>query len=507
MRESTWWLLWLAVCSCVAACGGKAHPARVPAPDGGLVIENVTVISSERAQPLANAFVVIRDGRVAAIGSGRTAVRHGRRIDGRGGFLIPGLIDSHVHIGNLGPLGDDGVRAHPELLPAYRTQLPRAYLAFGFTTLVDLDVRPNDLEWYQATKVHPHLHHCGRAVRIAGGYMAQRAPATAAQADEANLVSEPGRAETWPPALDPRDYTPARAVERVARVGGICVKTFVEPGFGGFAHWPVPRAETLRELGAEARRRGLVFLVHANAVESWAAALDARADVIAHGLWHWPGAPLATTPPPAAREVIEAAARTGTWVQPTLRTVFGGQSIFDDALMSDPRFAGAVPRRVTAYLAGEEGQAARRLIADEYRQAIAAVLGPTPPDAATAMAVGPARAMATLRLMVDAKVKLLFGTDTSAAEGIGNPPGLNGRLELGHMAAAGVPLAGILRAATLDNAAVFGLTDRGTVEVGKTADLLLLRANPLQTVEAYDEIDTVFLSGEPIARPALMPQD
>jgi imidazolonepropionase-like amidohydrolase len=71
---------------------------------------------------------------------------------------------------------------------------------------------------------------------------------------------------------------------------------------------------------------------------------------------------------------------------------------------------------------------------------------------------------------------------------------------------AGVPLSRILRAATLDNAAVFGLSkDRGTIEVGKRADLLLLHADPLKTIAAYDAIDTIFLNGDPIPRASLFP--
>jgi imidazolonepropionase-like amidohydrolase len=109
--------------------------------------------------------------------------------------------------------------------------------------------------------------------------------------------------------------------------------------------------------------------------------------------------------------------------------------------------------------------------------------------------------------MVGAKVKLLFGSDTPANVGIGNPPGLNGRLELARWSEAGVPLSQILRAATLDNAIAFGLSaDLGTIEVGKRADLLLLHANPLRTIAAYDAIDTVFTKGVPVSRASLLPK-
>ena len=41
------------------------------------------------------------------------------------------------------------------------------------------------------------------------------------------------------------------------------------------------------------------------------------------------------------------------------------------------------------------------------------------------------------------------------------------------------------------------------MEPGKVANLLLLRADPLQSVEAYDTIETVFLHGRPIPRAVL----
>jgi imidazolonepropionase-like amidohydrolase len=180
-------------------------------------------------------------------------------------------------------------------------------------------------------------------------------------------------------------------------------------------------------------------------------------------------------------------------------------SIFDKSFLNDPRLAEALPHDIISYLTSNEGQKAQRAQTDEYRQAIAHLLGSNSIDPAKAMAVGPARAKATLRMMLNEKVKLLFGTDTPANEGIGNPPGLNGRLELNRWADAGVPLSHILRAATLDNAKAFGLSDRGTIEVGKRADLLLLRADPLKSIAAYDAIETILLNGNPLPRASLLP--
>src|SRR5215467_14156158 len=125
----------------LAACAA-APPDAPKVVDSGIVIEDVTLISPERQAPLEHACVVLRDGRIAQIGTGLAAGPGARRIDGRGRFLVPGLIDSHVHVGHQGPLDDAAIEAHPDLLAQYRARVPPAFLAFGFTTLVDLDIDP-----------------------------------------------------------------------------------------------------------------------------------------------------------------------------------------------------------------------------------------------------------------------------------------------------------------------------------------------------------------------------
>ena len=501
------WRLSLTIAISLAGCAvSPSCRAAITVADDGVVITDVTLISPERRAPLLDADVLIRNGKIAQIGRRLAIGPHAKRIDGRGRFLIPGLIDSHVHVGNQGPLDGAALTAHPELLAAYRTQLPRSYLAFGFTTLVDLDLAPQTHSWFDTAPARPNFYHCGHGVRIAGGYMAQRPPRDAAAADAANLVYQPDRGGHWPAGLDPQDYAPSRAVARVVEAGGICLKAFVEPGFGGVFHWPVPSTATLAALRAESRRRGLILIVHANGVDSWRAATKAHADVIAHGLWQWPGDPQEVAPPPEARAAIHAVARAGIHVQPTLQTVYGDQSIFDASLLDDPRYAEALPHAIIAYLHSDEAQVSRRAVADEYRQAFTTLYGAAATDPTTAMSIAPARATATLRLMLAENVKLLFGSDTPANEGIGNPPGLNGRLEMQRWFDAGVPLAHILRAATLDNASAFGLSRRiGSITVGKDADLLLLGADPLKSVAAYDTIEMTFLNGEPLERRSLLP--
>jgi imidazolonepropionase-like amidohydrolase len=485
--------------ACIALnVGSAAHTQRVV--DQGIVVQNVTLISPERAAPLFHADVVIHDGRIAQIGAKLAVGQHARRIDGTGRFLIPGLIDSHVHVAHSAALDDDAIDAHPELWAAYRAQLPRAYLAFGFTSIVDLDLTSSGQAWFEGTPLHPRLYSCGRGIKVAGGYMAFNVPPPSSPTFP-NLVYEPREAERWPKSLVSSDYTAQRAVARAADAGAICVKAFVEPGFGMF-HWPYLHTETLQKIQAAARERKLVLIVHANSIDSWQSALDAHADIIAHGLWVWPGDFGNAVPPPAANNAIASAASTGAHVQPTLQTVAGERAMIDPSLLGDSRLAMALPPAVVDYLRSPEGVKSRTALLDEYRKS-----SPSP-GFEPLLSAAIERTRATFKLMLQDHVPLVFGSDTPGVDGFGNPPGLNGRLELQNWADAGAPLSLILRAATLDNATALGLSrDLGSIEIGKRADLLLLKVNPLTSVSAYDSIETIFLNGEPIARDALRAHD
>ena len=464
--------------------------------DTGTVIKNVTLISPERPNPMLHADVIIRDGKITKISTNLDAGPRARRIDGTGRFLIPGLIDSHVHVDHSAALDDDAIEAHPELWNAYRAQVPRAYLAFGFTTIVDLDLTSSGRSWFESTPLRPRFFHCGRGIKVAGGYGAFEVPAVTSP-NFPNLVYESEEAKHWPSSLIPADYTAERGVVRAADAGAVCVKAFVEPGFGMF-DWPYLHTGTLRQVRSAATAHHLVLMVHATGVDSWQSAIDAHADVIAHGLWVWPGDPANSSVPLAASKVIAEAARAGVHVQPTLQTVAGERSMLDPSLLDDPRLAFALPPSVIAYLRSAEGVKARSTLLEGYRKA-----SPSP-GFEVLLPAAIERTRATFKLMLQDHVLLLFGSDTPAGDGFGNPPGLNGRLELQDWADAGAPLSVILRAATLDNAIALGQSrEIGSIEVGKRADLVLLRENPIASISAYDSIETIFLNGEPIARDTL----
>src|SRR5262245_57606191 len=81
----------MAPCLALMAC-----MTQQPAPPAGLVISDVTIVSPERAAPLEHAYVRIVEGRIAEVSA--HPLRGQEEIDGRGQYLTPGLIDSHVHL-------------------------------------------------------------------------------------------------------------------------------------------------------------------------------------------------------------------------------------------------------------------------------------------------------------------------------------------------------------------------------------------------------------------------
>ena len=96
-------------------------------------------------------------------------------------------------------------------------------------------------------------------------------------------------------------------------------------------------------------------------------------------------------------------------------------------------------------------------------------------------------------------VRIAFGTDA----GVGAPYGFSAHAELADMVAAGMTPVQALTAATRTSAEVMRLDRLGTIASGKSADFIVLDANPLDDIKNTRRIAQVYLRGAQIDRRAL----
>jgi imidazolonepropionase-like amidohydrolase len=455
--------------------GASGFWAAAPAAPTTLVVRDVTVISPERDAPLAHVYVQLADGRIRAVST--RALKGEQEIDGSGKFLIPGLIDTHTHIDSIPGMTSQQGAEHPDLYASASRQLPRSYLYFGYTTVLSLGANAAPVSW-NALAEHPDAFFCGKTP-IPGGYSF-----TSFEANPYFLFT-PEQLSRLPPSVNRAEHTPEAVVARMARAGAICVKAYYETGFGADRNLPVPTVTMIRSLVAAAHRMNLPVFMHANSKAAQAFAIEAGVDVIAHGMWN--GHELQNGQlAPGVQDLIAKIIERGTGYQATARVIRGFVDLHDADFLLNPALARVYPAALLAWYRSEEGAWFAREDA---------------PYGAAGYRRGAERSDLVLRALAARNAQLLFGTDTPSSPTYTNPPGLNGFLEMKHWVGAGVTLKQLLRAATIDNARMMRLDrDIGTVETEKRAHLLLLRANPLVSVDAYDAIDTVFLAGRPLRR-------
>ena len=112
----TIWLTTILVLGSLLGCTESVPPD----PDGPLLIEGATLIDAAGGPAVPNSSILIEGNRISRIGSADEVDRPAgtRVLDAQGKYVIPGLVDMHVHYG--------------------RTWIHRLYLANGVTTVRDL---------------------------------------------------------------------------------------------------------------------------------------------------------------------------------------------------------------------------------------------------------------------------------------------------------------------------------------------------------------------------------
>ncbi|UOD31364.1 amidohydrolase family protein [Massilia violaceinigra] len=460
-------------------------------------ISNVKLVSPEKLDRVEMGAVLIEDGRIARVerGPSRPAPAGASVVDGKGYYLTPGLIDSHVHLHAVPGMSMEQGASGDSLARAYFRQLPRSFLYYGFTTVIDLAVSDYGvIERLRKVPLHPDVFHCGEPLVLANGYpMSFYTPDKRFQSF-GNYLFDPAMPTAVPAQFAPSAHTVAAGVARVAKAGGICVKTHFERGFGAERNLPVMSRAKFAEVRAVVTQAGKVLVTHANSFEAQSFAVAGGADVLAHGMWHWGALNGQAGLPQEIKALLDKVVDQRTGYQPTMQVLYGLRAYVEPGYLDDPALRKVVPAALLAWFSTPQGQWFKPEVTDGEE------------DAAVMQGMeGPLRRQrAVVAYLAGRDANFVFGSDTPSSPTYGNLPGLNGYREMRQLHAAGLSLAQIFKAATMNNARTFGLDrELGSIEVGKAANLLLMKTSPLDDIGAYDSVVTVWVRGQQTAREAL----
>jgi len=487
--------LLLSVLALTPPAANQTEPSRI-------WITDVTIVSPENPADLTRGSVLIENERIARVErqAGAKPLDGATVVSGQGGFLIPGLIDSHVHLVSVPGTPPElslNPGVHTTMLADYYQQLPRSYLYFGYTTLIDLAVAKREiLDGFRRAAVHPDLYDCGPSVPLANGYPMSFAPPELRFQLFPNFLYDPAQSASIPALYKPQDHTPEAVVAADKRAGAICVKTYFERGFGKDRNLPVMTPAMAAGVRKAATADGLVMMMHANSFEAQQFAVNAGVDVIAHGMWNWGELDQKPELTAEIKTLLDRMVEERTGYQATIEVMAGLRAYFDPEYLKLPAIPRVIPAALLGWFNSPEGKWFRKEINED-----------NVPDGEMRQAFdrGPIRRVRQVAGYLAARnANFVFGTDTPSAPTYGNLPGLNGYLEMQQLHEAGLSLEQIFRAATISNAREFRLDSQvGSIVPGKIANLVLLRKSPLESVDAYDTIVTVWVHGKPINRDSL----
>ncbi len=442
---------------------------------GSLLIRHARLIDGTGTPPREDVAILIVDGRVAAVGpdaevAARPDARDTRALDAKGGTVLPGLIDAHVHLQEV--LGAEVRGDPPEAVAALRRRQLRSYLACGVTTVLDTAIRPESLAqirgWLAGGEPGPSFLTLGPPVPPRGGYMSFGYPELA--------VARPEDLE--------RNFA---AIEAAHAFG---VKVPIERGFGRTDLLPIHEPAVRAAIVAGATARNLPIFVHASDEEEQAIGLDMGA----HALVHTNFGGLDPSP-----EFVARMAASKTHAITTFSIIDADLTRFEPERLDDPLTKIAVPPQELASARDPEAWTAADAINLGYvfpwlpgfgRRLLAWFLADEE-GLRRVLAVN----LRAARTLHDGGVPVVIGSDAGNFV-LAQFHGTSTLREIELLASTGVPAAAVLAAATSVPARLLRLEHEvGTVQVGKRGDLVIVRDDPLRDVGALRSILWTVKSG------------
>jgi imidazolonepropionase-like amidohydrolase len=347
-------------------------------------------------------------------------------------FVLPGLMDMHVHLQfELGPKNDsDSLKMSDQLMQMRSIHYAMKTLRAGFTTVRDVGSSPQEM--YAMRDAIENGWIDGPRIIAAGGV-----GITGGHADISGVNPDLMEMFTSPNVCD-GPYDCRRAARNVIKYGADWIKITSTGGVmtdRATGTNQQMEMDELTEIVLAAARMGRKVASHAHAEEGIIAALEAGVASIEHGSYTGPRA-------------IELFKETGAYLVPTL---LAGKTVATLAVeadfMSDAIKAKAI--RVGNDMAGSFEKAHK------------------------------------------AGVNIAYGTDSGVS-----PHGTNAE-EAVLMVENGMSESDVLVAATINAADLLDMSESiGTIEAGKSADIIAVDASPLENIEELLDVDFVMKSGK-----------
>jgi imidazolonepropionase-like amidohydrolase len=414
-----------------------------------IAIEHVSVITMTiDGAVLKDATVVIQSGRIVSING--PIPKGAKRINGKGKWLIPGLMDMHVHLLNDDQLPVETPRGDPPRVDYGTQDIMTPFVANGVTQILNMDSTPasvgqrNEVE--SGRVIGPHMALAavvdGRRPegRIANNPSDARQMVRDVQAEGYNFVKVYWRlnVETFLAIIDEANTRKIKVLGHIPEAfEGQLDKAFV-PGFGMVAH-----AEE--------------FSKHSDKFED--------ADAV---------------------RFAKLAKQSGTWVTPNLTAMrwIASQARSLDEVKANPQNAYMHPLLQSKWVK-----------ANGYNPRL------SKPSTVAYFDRMVEFHQRLVRALKAEGVPMVAGTDTLLS-GVVSGFSLHDELEL--LVGAGLTNEEALATATRLPAQWLGVDgDRGTIAAGKRADLVLLNADPLSNIANSRKIAGVFLSGRYLDRKEL----
>ncbi|KZN61572.1 amidohydrolase family protein [Pseudoalteromonas luteoviolacea] len=460
-----------------------------------LLVTDATIISPISKSEVSiktNHWLSISEGRIIEISDKNKLPLAKQTISADGQFLIPGLTDSHTHLRTMpGLLKTD--KDASKMQAAYLKRQGSNYLFYGVTQVIDPANTAQGITDFTTHNISPNAYFCG-AMPIYQGYAAQSIKYQHLSKRKPYYVHQHGDpTHLTAPAITSLHEATA-AVKRMKKDGAICTKIYLEDGFDKAKNIRLIDNENIKQIVAEANRQKLPVMVHANATDMHSIALDSRVDILAHGIWNWldehqRGSSVSQELPKNVQQVADGILKSQTYYQPSLNVMRSLTDVMVPNHLEKPRYKTVLPTWQIDWYMSHGGQWFAREMVSGWK-------GLTHQQKIDYMRTKQTNGKRVLNYLYQHGGEILLGSDTPPAPTYASQPGLSTFWELQDMHDAGVDLIGLLASATINNAKAYGLESKyGAILPGKIANILLLNSNPLESVDAYDDIDRIILNG------------